>query len=81
MLLTGFVKVDFKRFFWTTFLFNLVSAILFVALGFYSGVAISSVARFFKFGGFIVPLLILTVIGIYFLARKISRIIAEKEKV
>ncbi|MEK6932966.1 MAG: VTT domain-containing protein [Nanoarchaeota archaeon] len=67
LALAGFSKVSFKKFFIISLTLNLLSAILFTVLGFYSGITVSSLLKYLKlekyilvaFGIFIIIIFIL----------------------
>ena len=67
LALAGLSKVSFKKFFIISLTLNLLSAILFTLLGFYSGITVSSLLKYLKlekyilvaFGIFIIIIFIL----------------------
>lgn len=69
LMLAGFSKVPFKKFFIISVLFNVFSAILFGFLGFYSGITISSLLKYLKLEKYILIVLTISVVIIYFIIR------------
>jgi membrane protein DedA with SNARE-associated domain len=76
LFLTGFMKVKFKKFFLTSLIFNVTASLIFTLLGFYSGVAINEMSKYFKTTEIILPLLLVLVIAFYlvikFIAQRLS---------
>jgi len=71
--LAGFVKMHFKKYWWVITITNLFVAIFITALGFYSGVAINTIAQYFKLSKYLLPLAIILIIGAYFLIKLIYK--------
>ena len=67
IMLAGFSKVSFKKFFIASTIFNIISAILFTLLGFYSGITISSLLKYLKLEKYILIALLISVIIVYFI--------------
>ncbi|MCX6707397.1 MAG: glycosyltransferase, partial [Candidatus Woesearchaeota archaeon] len=73
LIIAGFTKVSFKRFFIVMLLFNMSSAIMFTLLGFYSGIAASTIFKYFKIGDYILLAMIPLIIFIYWIYKKFLR--------
>ena len=56
LVLSGFIKLPFKKFFWTTIILNVVLAIIYTTLGFYSGRVVSSFFGELKRMEYIIPI-------------------------
>ena len=69
ILLCGYMKIPFKRFFWTDLVFNVSYAIIFVSLGYYSGLAANTSLKYFQLGELLIPLGVLLAFGLYFLIK------------
>lgn len=80
LILSGFVKIPFKKFILIDFIFNLGGALIFTLLGFYSGLAVNTFAKFLNLGEIVIPFIIILLITVYFLIRKFTGIIARKEE-
>lgn len=81
LILAGFAKISLRKFIVIDFLFNFVAAIIFVALGFYSGITVNNISKYLKIGEIIIPALIILVVAVYFLFKKVIRSISEKERI
>lgn len=79
LILSGFMKVSFRKFLLIDIIFNVAAALIFTALGFYSGVSLGSITRYLKMGWFLVPLFVILIIIVYFILKKINKAIAKKE--
>lgn len=75
LILSGFTKVSFKTFIWTIILFNFISSIVFISIGFYGGVAIGSIFRYFKLGSYAILFLIPLAAFIYWMSKKLPQIV------
>ncbi len=77
VLLSGFIKVDFKRFFIITTVFDIIASILFVAAGYFSGLTADNALRYFRLESIILPILAITTVLLYYLIKwtykKLSR--------
>jgi membrane protein DedA with SNARE-associated domain len=82
LILTGFSKLEFKKFFWTTLVSNCVLAIVFTSLGFFSGVVTTLFLKYFKHVEYALPIAILLSIALYFFVKwlysYISKYLIEK---
>ena len=74
----GFAKVDFKKFFFTTLIYNILVSIILTVLGFFSGIAINVASRYINIVEITLPLIVLATIAIYFLFKLISRKVGLK---
>jgi len=81
LILSGFTKVPIKKFFLIDILFNITSAIIFVGIGFYFGVVSASILKYLKIREYVLLFIIPLAVLVYFLYKKISKKIAEKEKI
>lgn len=73
IVVSGYSKVKFKKFFWVYLVYNVFYAMLFVALGYYSGIAIASFLKYFRLSEFILFAALILVIGLYFLIRLVGK--------
>lgn len=85
LFVAGFVKIPFRKYFMTIFIFNILSAIIFASLGYYSGLAVNSFVRYVKLTELILPIfavvIILILILINYIHKNIRKIpILEKYK-
>lgn len=78
LILTGFARVPIKKFFLIDMTFNLVSSIIATIIGFYFGVAISSVFGYFKISQYAIILLLPLAILFYFFYKKMTKKILEE---
>jgi len=53
IVISGFAKVPFRKFFFIDLIYNIFYAIFFVALGYYSGIITDTSLRLFKLGQFV----------------------------
>lgn len=49
IIVLGYLKLSFKRFFWTSLIFNIVATAIMAAAGYYSGVAINNVFNYLNY--------------------------------
>lgn len=75
LILTGFMKVPFFTFLATAFIFNLISAIVFSSLGFYSGIAVSRITAYFNLTQIIIPIIIILIVIIYVAKNRLTKLI------
>lgn len=78
LILTGASKISLKKFIIYSALINIVYAVSMVLLGFYSGVAFLTIAKYVKYAEYLIAGTILLVIGGVFLVRFLSRKISNK---
>lgn len=69
LILTGFMRMHFKKFFLTQAAINIIGGTLFTLLGFYSGLLTDSALKYLRFGELMLPAFILIIIGLYFLSK------------
>lgn len=69
LVLAGFSKVPFKKFFIISTTFNVSASVVLTLLGFYSGIAVESMLKYLKLESFALVVLGLLTIAIYFLIR------------
>jgi membrane protein DedA with SNARE-associated domain len=69
ILLFGFMKMDFLKFFIVSTIMNILGSVLFVGLGYYSGILTDSALKYLKASEFLIPVLVLLGIGAYFLSK------------
>jgi len=73
ILLAGFTKVPFRKFFMISLIFNIISALIFCTLGFYSGIAIGTLFKYLKLEEYIVFALIALTVLVYFFIKFIYK--------
>lgn len=78
LILIGFMKVPPKKFIIADFILNMVFAILFVSLGYYSGITISAFATYVKRSEIVIPIALIIIGAIYYILRRLS-VKLEKE--
>jgi membrane protein DedA with SNARE-associated domain len=69
IILSGFVKIPFKKFFWTYLIFNILYAAIFVLLGYYSGIAVSTFSHYFKLTEYVFLMALGLIVLIFILIR------------
>ena len=72
LILSGYMKIPFKKFILTSSITNIFGVLFFLLLGFYSGIAVSNFLKYLKMSEFIIPILVILLVGVYFLSRFIS---------
>jgi len=78
LILTGFLKVNFKKFFLIALIFNIIFGSLFVLLGFYSGITVNVILKYLKLGEYVLPLALILGVAVYLLVNFISKKISKK---
>jgi membrane protein DedA with SNARE-associated domain len=79
LIFSGFIRVPFKEFFWTTLFLNIIHAIVFSLIGYYSGVISNRILQYFGIGKyFIVPVIVILVVLAYYLVGLIYKLIVKK---
>lgn len=73
IILCGFSRMNFKKFFITSLILDVIGASFFAILGFYSGIATTKVLEYFNLKQFLIPIFILLIIVVYFLTRYLFR--------
>lgn len=71
LILAGFTKVPFKRFFIVMTIFNISSAVLFTLLGFYSGIAVGTLLKFLRLEQYILLASIILIGAVYLFIRRV----------
>jgi membrane protein DedA with SNARE-associated domain len=72
IIVAGFAKVPFWKFFWTYLIYNIFYAAIFVLLGYYSGIAVNTFVNYFKITEYLLFIVLVLVILIYFIIKKAS---------
>ncbi len=70
IILSGFLKCSFKKFFLISLLTNIACTIVLVSLGFYGGILINTMINHFKLGVFMFLIIVALLIGLYYLIKK-----------
>ncbi len=78
LLLTGAFGAPFRKFIFYSFIITLPRTIFFTILGFYFGLAVDSVLRYFQLGQYFFLAFFIVILGIYFLFRYLENRIAKK---
>ena len=73
IILSGYVKIPFKKFFWTYMFYNVIYAIIFVSLGYYSGFAVNTVLHYLKLGEYIFLASLITFLIFYLITKGIIK--------
>jgi membrane protein DedA with SNARE-associated domain len=69
LIFTGFSKINFKKFFLTCLIINVVGSIIFVSLGFYSGIAAENFLKYLNLKEYILIGLVVLSLALYFLIK------------
>jgi membrane-associated protein len=80
IIISGFMKMPFKKFFWIDLIYNIFYAILFITLGYYSGLVTNMSLKYFKLGEYILPIAVILTIIVYILIRRVSAAIVKNKK-
>jgi len=72
LVLAGFTRIPFSKFFKTVILFNLIASVIFTAIGFYSGMAANSIMRYLRIGEYALLLVIPLVVFLYYSYKKFT---------
>lgn len=78
IMLAGFMKVPFKKFLFIDFLCNLILTTIFTTIGFYFGMAINSIFKYFKAGEYALLIIIPLGLIVYFLSKKITNALNKR---
>lgn len=78
LILTGASNINLKKFVIYSVLINIIYSLTMVLLGFYSGVAFLTIAKFVKYAEYLIAGTILLIIGVVFLVKFISKKISSK---
>jgi membrane-associated protein len=77
MLLSGFIKADFKKFFIVTTIFDIVSSIIFAVTGYLSGFMANSTLKYFKIEAYGLPIFTIIAFLAYYLIKWAYKKIAK----
>jgi membrane protein DedA with SNARE-associated domain len=80
IMLAGFLKIPFKRFFSISIVVDFFAVLIFSAVGYYSGVAGLGIVKYFRLEKFIIPIIFLLIVFIYWLSKKIYRFVIKNIK-
>lgn len=80
IVISGFMKMPFKKFFWIDLVYNIFYAILFIALGYYSGLVTNISLKYFKLGELLIPIAIVLILGVYLLIKWVDTKMAKNLK-
>jgi membrane protein DedA with SNARE-associated domain len=69
LLAAGFMRVQFRKFFFIDAIIDTLGAIIFTLSGFYSGIVTINLLKLYKLEGFMVLPFLVLVVAIYFLVR------------
>ena len=81
ILIAGFMKVPFKKFFWIDLLMNFLQAILMTALGFYSGILVDTSLKYFKLSFYLLPIAVVLIFVVWFGIKRVYRLLTKFEKI
>jgi len=73
IILAGFMKNKIKKFVFFDILINLITSAIFTLLGFYFGVAMNPLVKYFKLGGYAFLVLIPLIIILYFVINRFRK--------
>lgn len=77
-ILSGAIKVPFRKFFLYSSTIVVVYSSLLVALGYYSGLAFGTASKYIKYGELLIVGTIITIIAITILARRLAKKISSR---
>jgi membrane protein DedA with SNARE-associated domain len=78
LILTGASKINLKKFVYYSAFINILYSLVMIVLGFYSGVAFLTIAKYVKYAEYLIAGTVLFVIGLVFLVRFFSKKISNK---
>ena len=78
LLLTGAFGVPFKKFLFYSFVITLPRTVFFTVLGFYFGIAVDSVLKYFQLGQYLFLGFVVVIVATYFLFKYFERSVARK---
>ena len=82
LMLAGALNVSFKNFFFYSSIILLATSSLLVWLGYGSGIAFSTVSKYFKYGEILIGATVITIVASWILSRKLTKKISgEIEKI
>jgi len=71
LILAGFVKMPLRKFILIDAIYNILAAIIFTLIGFYFGLTIGTILKYFRIGQYALLVLIPLVFFFYFMYKKI----------
>lgn len=78
ILFSGYVKISFRTFFWMDLLLNVIFALVFVPLGYFSGIAIGTFLDYLKLTQHLLLIGLIMVVLIYIVARYVSYMMSKR---
>ncbi len=78
LLLAGSSDMELRKFLGFSFIFSMSSALTMMILGFYSGVAFLTIAKYVKYMEYLIPLTILLIVFVFWLVKFVSRKISNR---
>lgn len=78
LMLAGAIKVPFRKFLFFSSIFVATASSAFVWLGYYSGVAFSTVSKYFKYGEILIGATVITIVAVWILSRKLTKKISSR---
>ncbi len=78
LMLAGAIKVPFRKFIFYSSIFVLTASSTFVWLGYYSGLAFSTVSKYFKYGEILIGATVITIVVAWILSRKLTKKISSE---
>jgi membrane protein DedA with SNARE-associated domain len=77
ILLSGFLRVSTKKFFWADLVYNVFYATIFIYVGYYSGLAANISLKYFKLSELLLPTAVVLVLLLYLLLRWASEKVVQ----
>ncbi len=78
-VITGAVKLKFRKFFYVLFILSLPKAVFFTIIGYFFGRAYDKLANYFYFGQYFIVIIIILFILLNYLFNKFSKKISKEE--
>lgn len=78
LILAGNSNVEFKKFLWYSFFVSFIYCLVMAVLGFYSGIAFLTIAKYVKYIEYLIGGTVLLIVGVYFLFKFLSKRISKK---
>lgn len=78
IILAGFAKVPFKKFFIISLVFNIIASVIFAILGYYFGFAMNSILKYYNMLDYIFVFLAIFAIILYIVYKKFLKKLAVK---
>lgn len=75
IMLAGFSKVSFKRFFIISTILNVIFGVIFTLLGFYSGIAVETILRYLRLEKIILIILAFLIIILYLIIKYFNKLV------